>query len=206
MTSYNTLDELKLAIDNYIKANGDREITGDQLNGILKGLTSFITGASGLSSYQLAVKNGFQGSEIAWLASLIGPTGSKGADGAQGIKGDKGDPGNSYTVVDNLTTITNGTVLDGKQGKILDDKISNIPGPYSKSITFTAIQATGTTFSLNISAINFMQATLDIAPLDSFLDYTLHDNGDGTSTMTLLRSIVVGWDYKLIINCNGTQL
>ena len=41
-------------------------------------------GADGLSAYQVAVNNGFVGTESAWLASL---------EGAQGPKGDTGDQG-----------------------------------------------------------------------------------------------------------------
>ena len=44
-------------------------------------------GADGKSAYELAVENGFEGTEQEWLESLKGDT------GAQGPKGDKGDPG-----------------------------------------------------------------------------------------------------------------
>lgn len=38
-------------------------------------------GADGASAYQIAVANGFSGSEQQWLASLIGPQGPSGATG-----------------------------------------------------------------------------------------------------------------------------
>lgn len=41
-------------------------------------------GADGASAYEVAVEEGFKGTVIEWLASLIGP---------KGDKGDKGDPG-----------------------------------------------------------------------------------------------------------------
>ncbi len=44
-------------------------------------------GADGKSAYEIAVANGFTGTEAEWLASLVGPA------GAQGEKGDKGDTG-----------------------------------------------------------------------------------------------------------------
>ena len=44
-------------------------------------------GGEGLSPYEIAVKNGFEGSEKEWLESLKGP---KGDTGAQGPKGDTG--------------------------------------------------------------------------------------------------------------------
>ena len=61
-------------------------------------------GAPGKSAYEIAVDNGFEGTEEAWLASLKGPKGDRGATGAtgpagetgpQGSKGDKGDKGDA---------------------------------------------------------------------------------------------------------------
>ena len=49
-----------------------------------------------LSAYDIAIKNGFVGSESEWLDSLVGETGAKGDKGdpgETGAKGDKGDPG-----------------------------------------------------------------------------------------------------------------
>jgi hypothetical protein len=42
------------------------------------------TGAAGASAYQIAVGNGFSGSESAWLLSLIGPAGPQGIPGNDG--------------------------------------------------------------------------------------------------------------------------
>ena len=59
---------------------------------------SVITGANGLSAYQLALANGFAGNLDSWLASLVGPKGDKGDpgdSGAAGTKGDKGDKGDT---------------------------------------------------------------------------------------------------------------
>ena len=47
-------------------------------------------GQDGQSAYQIAVKNGFKGSEQEWLQSLKGPKGDS-ITGPQGPKGDKGD-------------------------------------------------------------------------------------------------------------------
>lgn len=49
------------------------------------------SGSSGLSAYEIAVKNGFVGTELQWLMSLKG---EKGDTGDTGEKGEKGDPGN----------------------------------------------------------------------------------------------------------------
>lgn len=50
-------------------------------------------GPAGKSAYQVAVANGFQGTETEWLASLRGPQGPQGADGPQGPKGEEGKQG-----------------------------------------------------------------------------------------------------------------
>ncbi|MGL5719136.1 collagen-like triple helix repeat-containing protein [Cetobacterium sp.] len=59
-------------------------------------------GGNGLSAYEIAVLNGFNGTEEEWLLSLKGAKGDKGdtglkgdkgEQGIQGAKGDKGDPG-----------------------------------------------------------------------------------------------------------------
>jgi len=50
-------------------------------------------GIPGLSAYEVAVANGFVGTESAWLASLVGDTGATGATGATGPQGPQGDPG-----------------------------------------------------------------------------------------------------------------
>lgn len=53
-------------------------------------------GDPGDSAYQVALTNGFEGSETEWLASLKGAkgdTGETGPQGEQGIQGQKGDPG-----------------------------------------------------------------------------------------------------------------
>src|SRR5690606_4223475 len=50
-------------------------------------------GADGLSAYEVAVANGFEGSEAEWLASLVGPQGPQGEAGPQGEQGPAGDDG-----------------------------------------------------------------------------------------------------------------
>ena len=61
-----------------------------------------IKGDPGESAYQIAVKNGFTGTELEWLESLKGEKGDTGAKGEKGEKGDTGAAG------------SNG--LDGKDG------------------------------------------------------------------------------------------
>ena len=53
-------------------------------------------GDDGLSAYQVAVINGYQGSQTEWLASLVGET---------GLKGDKGDAGKDFRIVKTFPSI-----------------------------------------------------------------------------------------------------
>jgi len=55
------------------------------------------TGADGRSAYQVAVDEGFIGTEEEWLASLVGPTGPQGSIGPTGPQGPKGDSGEPAT-------------------------------------------------------------------------------------------------------------
>lgn len=53
-------------------------------------------GNDGLSAYEIAVKNGYIGTEPEWLLSLKGDkgdTGEQGLQGIQGLQGEKGNPG-----------------------------------------------------------------------------------------------------------------
>lgn len=54
---------------------------------------SIQNGADGLSAYEIAQNNGFEGTPTEWLASLKGDKGDTGKQGAKGDKGDKGDTG-----------------------------------------------------------------------------------------------------------------
>ena len=50
-------------------------------------------GENGKSAYEIAVQNGYDGTESDWLESLKGQKGDTGEPGATGAKGDQGEPG-----------------------------------------------------------------------------------------------------------------
>jgi hypothetical protein len=52
-----------------------------------------LPGLEGDSAYQVAVTNGFIGTEAEWLDSLVGPTGATGNTGPQGVPGSAGPQG-----------------------------------------------------------------------------------------------------------------
>lgn len=88
-----TLEQVKQDI---LSSTGHGGLKGDKVD---KG----DKGDPGQSAYQLAVSNGFTGTEDDWLASLKGNNGKPGPQGPQGIPGPKGDKGD--------------TGKDGKPGK-----------------------------------------------------------------------------------------
>ena len=63
----------------------------DKINSI--SVTEYIKGDPGSSAYEIAVENGFTGTETEWLASLKGEKGDHGEQGIQGEKGETGSQG-----------------------------------------------------------------------------------------------------------------
>ena len=70
----------------YTKAQADAKFA-------LKGEGGGEGGKNGASAYEIAVANGFEGTEQEWLASLKGDKGDKGDTGLQGIQGVQGEQG-----------------------------------------------------------------------------------------------------------------
>ena len=64
-------------------------------------------GADGKSAYEIAVDNGFEGTEEEWLASLKGERGETGAQGVRGPQGEQGPPGENGTDGQDGRGITN---------------------------------------------------------------------------------------------------
>ena len=84
------------------------EIVGQHIEKIPAGPagTDGIDGKDGLSAYEIAVTNGYEGTEQEWLKTLKGEPGENGADGAKGDPGEKGD--NGETPVIRIGTVTTG--------------------------------------------------------------------------------------------------
>ena len=69
------------------------DITADvSLVGALE-IETDVRGVRGESAYEIAVREGFVGTEQEWLASLKGEQGERGEQGIQGVKGDTGATG-----------------------------------------------------------------------------------------------------------------
>lgn len=69
-------------------------------------------GSNGKSAYEVAVDEGFVGTEAEWLASLVGPQGAQGVQGPQGIQGVQGIQGETGI----------GVPDSGAQGQVLTKK------------------------------------------------------------------------------------
>ena len=86
MATINKNFKVKNGLDVSGNTTVEGTITATTFIGDGSGLTN-VGSSSGLSAYQIAVNNGFVGTEQQWLDSLVG------ADGPQGIQGETGAPG-----------------------------------------------------------------------------------------------------------------
>ncbi len=98
-------------------------------------------GEKGDSAYDIAVKNGFDGDENAWIASLKGAQGEKGETGAAGANGVgieeiKIENGNLFITLENGAPLNLGRIegTDGKDGEKGDKGETGAPGKDGKGI------------------------------------------------------------------------
>ena len=93
-------------------------------------------GENGKSAYAIAVENGFEGNEAAWLASL------KGADGKDGVDGTDGAAGKSAyaTAVENGFEGNEAAWLASLKGADGKDGIDGTDGAAGKSAYATAVE------------------------------------------------------------------
>ena len=105
-------------------------------------------GANGLSAYQVAVSNGFVGTEAAWLTSLVGPKGDAGAQGVQGVQGSKGDKGD-----------TGSQGVQGIQGEQGLQGIQGIAGPKGDTGAQGPIGLTGAAGYTPVKGVDYFDGT-----------------------------------------------
>lgn len=100
----------------------------------------------GKSAYEIAVENGFDGTEAEWLASLKGATGAAGADGKDGENGETpyiGDNGNWFVGSDDTGKPSRGEKgADGAPGK---DGAQGKDGADGHTPVITATKTNGVT-------------------------------------------------------------
>ncbi|MDE5789182.1 MAG: hypothetical protein K2H78_02070, partial [Clostridia bacterium] len=98
----------------YAEANGESALTYEQWLESVKGPQ----GATGKSAYEVAVANGFEGTEAEWLASLKGEDGKKGDKGDKGSRGDNGESGADGIGIEGIYETSEGTMVKFTDGTI----------------------------------------------------------------------------------------
>lgn len=81
----------------YLKGNTTWEFIGD---------LSGEQGIQGPSAYEVAVENGYVGTEEEWLKTLVGPQGEQGFKGDKGDRGDDGADGKNFTILGYYATVS----------------------------------------------------------------------------------------------------
>jgi hypothetical protein len=103
-------------------------------------------GLAGASAYQIAVGNGFSGSEAQWIASLVGPKGDKGDTGNAGSPGLTG--ASAYQIA-----ISNG--FSGSEAEWLESlKASQTSGTYTPVLSGTGLTVTNNQATGHYTVIN----------------------------------------------------
>lgn len=112
----NTNNELiDTAIGNKVeKVPGKDLSTNDFTNAYKQKVDRIIEGTKGDSAYQIAIKNGFEGTEQEWLESIKGYTPAKGVDYFTEAEIEE----ITNTVIDNIN-INVGTILDEINGEVI---------------------------------------------------------------------------------------
>ena len=149
--------------DDYWYVSYDEGETWEQLGKAIG--AQGLSGNAGKSAYELAVENGFSGSEADWLASLKGSKGDKGDRGATGAKGDSFF--SSVTVSEDYVTLVlaDGTSIQVPLYKTLSLSLSqqtNISVFPSETITVSyTMTASGNNVKVSAMGSNGWIVSLD---------------------------------------------
>ena len=130
-------------------------------------------GADGKSAYELAVANGYTGTEVEWLASLAGETGASGADGksAYDLAVEKGYQG---TLEEWLTSLVGVKGADGANGADGKDGVNGTNGKDGKD----GIDGSNGKSAYELAVENGFEGSLS-AWLDSLVGEDGEDGVDG---------------------------
>lgn len=111
--------------------------------GTIKGTLNAVYGKDGKSAYEIALANGFEGTEAEWLDSLHGKDGADGIkgqdgytpikgvdyfDGEQGVKGDTGNSG-VYVGTGDMPTDCNVQIDPDGDAMSIDEVLANLQTP-----------------------------------------------------------------------------
>lgn len=153
-------------------------------------------GADGLSAYEVALANGFVGTQAQWLSSLKGEKGDKGETGPTGATGPTGPNGPLNDLSDvTITGVTGGDVL---QYNATTSQWVNSPAYWTidlmdeSSVEFYTVQAT------KINSITNIVGSPTITIADDGSPYTL------TNTIASGSKVTVTSDIPSVIKLNIT--
>lgn len=142
-----------------IKGNADTNVLRGKITG---------TDVICIDAYDIAVKNGFEGTEEEWLASLKGEQGEQGIQGIQGIrgaKGEKGDKGDAFTYAD-----------------FTEEQLESLKGEKGKTIVngnFEKVKVPSDSDALNIYQLGGNVDTLDEKLVFANVSSVVSKNEDG---------------------------
>lgn len=111
------------------------------------GETVPMRGDPGASAYEVAVENGFKGSEEEWLASLVGPQGGQGPAGYTPVRGkdywtesDKQEIAEEAAALVPNVEVDNHTII--RENGVLRVNTADDVGDYTLPITAAAVNVT----------------------------------------------------------------
>lgn len=146
-------------------------------------------GTNGISAYQVAVKNGYTGSEQQWLQSLHGQDGSNGTDGENGENGENG-----MSIYELYVQIYG---YEGTEQEWLDDVLNGTLGVYTThtiDLDYNGY-ANGTPTSLTV--VDGRTATLP-SPVREGYDFLGWYTGEGVNDGQWTNTLLVCNDMELI--------
>lgn len=136
-------------------------------------LTNIDRGPRGYSAYEIAVQEGFVGTEEEWLASLVGPEGKQGKEGKRGIQGPRGQQG------DKGDTGATGNGILSIQKTATADLVDIYTIMYANGSTTTFDVTNGKDGDCNFATFEIIDARLKMNKPDSLsqIDFKLNDRG-----------------------------
>lgn len=152
----------------------------------------------GASAYEVAVANGFEGTEAEWLESLIGPQGATGATGATGKDGTDGKSAYEYAVQGGYagTEEEFAALLAEGGGGV------NVTAEVGQTILVEEIDESGK--PTKWKAVDYQPRTHWEEGVVFFPETTLEDEGGGLYLLAeSALPFVAGEEY--IVNFNGTE-
>ena len=176
-------------------------------------------GENGKSAYAIAVENGFEGDEAAWLASL------KGADGKDGVDGTDGAAGKSAyaTAVENGFEGNEAAWLASLKGADGKDGVDGTDGATGKSAYATAVEngfegneaawlaslkgadgKDGAAGSAGSAGADGYSPTVSLSRGENFVTVSITDK-NGTKTATILDGADADVTVDALITSNSTN-